>query len=329
MSRTRSGRTFSLEERIMKSTTPMNLLSAERRAQSIGFTFLLLTAMTHAGPRTSTSYSILTDTTDAGGKRATSASYTHDGSAGGIVGISTVAAPAETAKYGYIGQLTEVTALQLAATPTTVNETSMRQLSGAQLLDDLTTNAVPAASITWSIVSGPLSSISTGGLATAGTVYQDTTATAQGIYAGNTGTLGLTVLNSIPDNFGSYAGDGIGDDWQFQYFGLNNPNASPNVDADFDGLKNLLEFGFGLNPTLASLLQLPQAQISGGHFITSFSQPVGVTGITYGAEWSATLSNNPADWTAIPDTGTPPQHTFSVPIGSNTGLFVRLKVTSP
>jgi hypothetical protein len=35
------------------------------------------------------------------------------------------------------------------------------------------------------------------------------------------------------------------------------------------------------------------------------------------------------DWHAITDTGTAPQHTFSVPIGSNTNLFVRLTVSSP
>jgi hypothetical protein len=35
------------------------------------------------------------------------------------------------------------------------------------------------------------------------------------------------------------------------------------------------------------------------------------------------------DWHAITDTGTPPQHTFSVPISGNTFLSMRLRVTSP
>ena len=96
----------------------------------------LLAGAAHAGPRTSASYTIATDTADAGGRRATSASYTNDGSAGGVVGISTVAAPAETARHGYIGQLYEVTGLVLSATPTTVNEGSTLPLSAAQLLDD-------------------------------------------------------------------------------------------------------------------------------------------------------------------------------------------------
>ena len=115
-----------------------------------------------------------------------------------VVGISTVAAPAETAKHGYIGQLYEVTALQLAATPTTVNETATRQLSAAQLLDDLTTSPSPPRASPGASPSGPLTGINASGLATAGTVYQNTAATAQGIFAGNTGTLGLTVLDTHP-----------------------------------------------------------------------------------------------------------------------------------
>jgi hypothetical protein len=211
-----------------------------------------ISAALRAGPRTSTNYNITTETTDAGGKRSTSTNYTSDGSAGGVAGISTVAAPAETAKHGYIGQLTEVSSLQIAASLTTVNESATRQLSATQLLDDLTTNTIPAASVTWSIVSGPLTGISTGGLATAATVFQNTAATAQGIYAGNIGTLGLTVLDSISDNFGSYAGDGIGDDWQFQFFGLNNPNAAPLLDPDGDGHNNRFEFTAGIIPTAAA-----------------------------------------------------------------------------
>jgi hypothetical protein len=213
------------------------------------FLLTLFASTAHSGPRTSASYSILTDTADGGGNRAISASYTHDGSAGDFVGISTVAAPAETAKAGYLGQLTEVTALQLAATPTTVNETATRQVTGVQLLDDLTTNAVSAASISWSVQSGPLNSLNSSGIATAGTVYQNTAAAVQGSYAGATGILALTVIDNIPDNFGSYSADGVGDDWQFQYFGLNNSNAAPLLDPDGDGQNNLFEFTAGLVPT--------------------------------------------------------------------------------
>ncbi len=208
----------------------------------------LLPAPAHAGPRTSANYSILTDTADAGGRRGTSANYTNDGSLGGVAGISNVASPAEVAKSGYLGQLYDVTGLTLNAASLTVNEGATDQLAAWQLLDDATILAVPAASVAWSVQSGPLTGISASGLATAGIVYQDNVAIAQGSYLGNTGTLALTVKNVNPDDFGSYAGDGLDDAWQNQYFGLNNPNAAPGVDFDGTGQTNVFKYIAGLNP---------------------------------------------------------------------------------
>ena len=194
----------------------------------------LVATAAHAGPRTSANYTIATDAADAGGKRATSVSYTNDGSAGLLAGISTVAAPAETAKSGYIGQLFDVVGFTVNASPSTVNEGATRQVSGAQLLDDATLLAINAVSVTWSAAS-PLT-INVSGLATAGIVYQNTMALVQGTYAGSTGSINLTVLDSIADNFGGYAGDGVGDDWQVQHFGQPpNPAAGPLLDPDGDG----------------------------------------------------------------------------------------------
>lgn len=212
------------------------------------FTAVIASAA-HAGPRTSANYSIATDTTDIGGGRTASAAYTNDGSAGGVAGLSTVAAPAELAKSGYIGQLYEVTTLQLAASPTTVNEGETRQLSGREALDDGNFNALSAAAIAWSVQSGPLVGIDVNGLVTAAVVYEDTLATAHGDYGGLTGALDLTVLNVNSDDLPGYNGDGIDDAWQVQYFGLNNPNAAPGVDPDFDGQDNLFEFTAGIVPT--------------------------------------------------------------------------------
>ncbi len=203
----------------------------------------------NAGPRQSANYSVATDTTDGGGKRATSANYTNDGSAGNIAGISTVATPAETAKHGYVGQLYEVTGLALTSASPSVNETATVQLTARQSLDDATFLAVSATSVAWGVQSGPLTGVNTNGLATAATVYQNAAATAQGSYQGNTGTVGLTVVNTLPDNYGSYAGDGLDDAWQNQYFGLNNPNAGPQIDPDGDSQNNLFEFTAGLVPT--------------------------------------------------------------------------------
>ena len=224
---------------------------------------LALTAAAHAGPRTSASYTIPADIADAGGKLTTSTSYTNDGSAGGIAGISTVAAPAETAKAGYIAQLTETTGLTLTASPLTVNETATLQLGAWLALDDATFLTVPTASVAWSVTNGPLT-INATGLATGGVVFQNTAATAHGIHLGFTGTLGLTVANTLPDNFGTYAADGLDDDWQNQYFGLNNPLAAPTQDPDGDGQTNLFEFTAGIIPTSpASRFNLTLAPVTG------------------------------------------------------------------
>ena len=209
----------------------------------------LLALKAHAGPRTSANYAIATDTANAGGRRTTSASYTNDGNAGLVAGLSAVASPAETVRSGYIGQLYEVTGLVLTSASPNVNEGAADQLGAWQALDDATFLAVPAPSVVWSVASGPLTGISASGLATAGIVYQDSAATAQGVYLGQTGTLGLTVKNVNLDDFGAYSGDGIDDVWQVQYFGPPpNANAGPNVDFDGTGQTNLFKYIAGLNP---------------------------------------------------------------------------------
>ena len=109
--------------------------------------YLLSAGFAQAGPRTSANYTITTDAADAGGRRATSASYTNDGSAGLIAGISTVASPSETAKHGYIAQLYDVVGFTVDASPSTVNEGATRQVIGAHLLDDGTLLAINAASV--------------------------------------------------------------------------------------------------------------------------------------------------------------------------------------
>ena len=61
------------------------------------------------------------------------------------------------------------------------------------------------------------------------------------------------MLDTIADNFGAYAGDGLGDDWQVQYFGQPpNALAAPLIDPDFDGQNNHFEFTAGVVPTDAA-----------------------------------------------------------------------------
>lgn len=202
-----------------------------------------------AGSRSSAAYTVPADTADGGGRRVTSAAYTLDGSVGGIGGIGTAAAPVTTAKHSYIGQLYEVTNVALAATPASVNEGATSQLSATALLDDGTGLSPAPMSVAWGVVNGPISSITAAGVATAAPVYENTAATSSGRFLGLSNTVALTVVNVDPDNFGSYAGDGLDDAWQVAYFGLNNPAAGPGQDPDGDGQTNRYEYIVGTVPT--------------------------------------------------------------------------------
>jgi alpha-tubulin suppressor-like RCC1 family protein len=96
-----------------------------------------------------------------------------------------------------------------------------------------------------------------------------------------------------------------------------------NQDADGDGTSDLVEYAFGLH--LMPSGHLPQAQRIGGNLVLRFTQPAGVTGISYGAEWSSTLL--PGSWTEVADSGAGDEHLFSVPVAANDKLFLRVKVT--
>jgi hypothetical protein len=243
--------------------------------------------------RSSATYSITTDSLDSGGARLSSASYTVNAGAGALGALAINAtSPTVADKGGYIGQLYDIKGFALDANPMTIDEKGTRQLTAGQLLDDGTKLAISPSSVSWSIASGPLTSISTGGLATAGNVYQSTLATVQGSYNGNTGSLSLTVLNVDNDNFGSYAGDGIDDAWQVQYFGQPpNANAGPNVDFDGTGQTNLFKYVAGLNPLDGSRFTLSIENVAGqpGQERLIFS-PLG-SGRTYVVEASSQLVN--------------------------------------
>ncbi|MBK8036913.1 MAG: hypothetical protein IPK22_07215 [Verrucomicrobiaceae bacterium] len=302
------------------------VLNPDPLPQSRGFALaflILFVSLAYAGPRSSASYTITTDTVSHGGTRITSAAYTNDGSAGGIVGISTVAAPAQMAKAGYTAQLTEVTALQLAATPTTINEGTTRQLTATATLDDATTTALLATDVTWSVPSGPLTSISTSGLATAGIVYQNTAATAQGVYSGITGSLNLTVINTNTDDIPGYSGDGLDDAWQVQYFGLSNPNAAPLLDPDGDGHTNVFENLAGIDPTsAASFFRVTQSMLSANSFHLTFPT---VPGRSYQLQSSPNLA---PPWTDIgtAEAGTGTALTLPVNVSGETRYFFRVSV---
>ena len=72
------------------------------------------------------------------------------------------------------------------------------------------------------------------------------------------------VLDINPDNYGTYAGDGLPDSWQVTYFGIGNPNAAPGLDPDGDGQTNFFEYVANTIPTDGnSLFRLRIERVTG------------------------------------------------------------------
>ena len=146
----------------------------------------------------------------------------------------------------------------------------------------------------------------------AGTLLDSITTTAhaaavtQGRFPDGTGA--ISFLNSTPGAANSLAtggdtdGDGMSDDWETAH-GLNpNSAADATLDGDKDGLNNLIEFAFNLNPQIADAAAgsltsgLPTAQlvtVPGGKSLeVTFlrRKPPGGSSLSYTARFSGDLS---------------------------------------
>ena len=119
------------------------------------------------------------------------------------------------------------------------------------------------------------------------------------------------------------------DTWRQAQFGFtsNTGIGADLADPDNDGLVNLLEFAFALNPKKASASPLPPPQWTGDSAVLAFDQPATVAGITYRAEWSPSLTPN--SWAPVADAGSGLHHIFLVTPPARTPVFFRVKVTIP
>lgn len=125
------------------------------------------------------------------------------------------------------------------------------------------------------------------------------------------------------------------DQWQEQLFpGITDPNLiGPGADPDGDGIRNLVEFAFGLTPTSADagLAPLQGGVPTADTWVLEFVRPTGRTGVEYLLE----ASNDLSTWTTVSSNPliTPAGEgleklTFTLPVDPNTQpySFVRLGV---
>ena len=270
----------------------------KKRSTSISLLIsITLPAVALSATGSSTDYSVVADVIDSGGAAASSADYSSQGSAGAVAGSSITPGVSGFARHGFLGQIYERVGLGLVAMPATVDESDTRQIFGGDAIDDGTLlSVVPGGSITWSIQSGPLAGISATGLVTADVVALDTPAMIQGTLGPDTAMLTMTVLDTIADNFGSYAGDGLPDDFQVQFFGFDNPLAAPELDVDGDGQTNYFEWVAGLSPVNGAARFVTELHFQDGQMPVTFGPCL--AGRTYTLFYSGNLSAG--SWQPVP-----------------------------
>ena len=299
-----------------------------KRMISLGLVLVLPLA---AAVRESADYGIAAESTAGGGGRSISAAYTNDAGIGGIVGLSTLTAPAGVVRHGYVGQLYDVVLMNAHATPTSVDENAHTQLGARLVLDDEGWIELNPATVNWSVASGPLTGITAAGLATAGSVWQDTMATVTGHHSGHEAMLGILVRDVDPDNLGLYAGDGLPDQWQVAHFGLNNPLAAPDADPDGDGQDNAFEELVGGDPTdPRDRFALEITRLGGG--TADFRITRAIPGRTY----ELLAYQNPFDPAAFDliqslavDEPSPGPVTLHDPAATQASRFYTLRITKP
>jgi DNA/RNA endonuclease G (NUC1) len=119
--------------------------------------------------------------------------------------------------------------------------------------------------------------------------------------------------------------------WRQGYFGIstNTGNAGDAADPDGDGLTNLLEYGLGLDPTVASTTGLPTMSTDASSWLYTYTRPASRTDLLYSVEISTDLTT----WTTTGvtltriATGTTEIWQASYPLATP-NVFFRLVVTN-
>jgi ELWxxDGT repeat protein len=116
------------------------------------------------------------------------------------------------------------------------------------------------------------------------------------------------------------------EDWRLARFG-SSQNAGPaadDQDPDHDGLSNMVEYAFGLDPLRWDAAGLPKGREEYSAMIFEYTHPESMEDVSYGVEWSSTMQ--PGTWTPVADTGSGNHHYFWVPTRPKARIFIRWTV---
>ena len=125
-------------------------------------------------------------------------------------------------------------------------------------------------------------------------------------------------------------GDGLLDSWELTYW-LTTAGHSALDDFDHDGVPELLEEAFGLNPTIPDAASLPQVVNEGGYLTIAFTKHPGVT---YEVQSAGTLltgqpdSFSPASTTVLINNASTLKVRDNILIGTPPARYMRVKVTA-
>lgn len=280
------------------------------RTPAVAALCLLPAMMAGADIRSSSNdYRIKADVLDAGGGMAASEAYQITGSAGGISAVHRTDARMDRA--GFIGQLYEIRGIVFPRSPVYAGEGETIALAVSEIWDDGSTFFPSVAGVSWQIdTENAPASISPDGVVETFPVHTDTMVTIIARRYEFFVLLTLVVRNTIEDNFGFYAGDGLPDWWQYTHFGPDNPDAAPHLDPDGDGEDNLTEF-LALTDPLSPVGRFDAEPFRGPDGpMVSFPT---VAGQQYWLEASGTLSDG---WVRIdgPLEGTGDTRSFVLPV---------------
>jgi hypothetical protein len=172
--------------------------------------FICFSVASFANDRESTDYHLEYEVDDAGGGTASSADYSETASAG-VEGSPATGSGGVELLHGFAGGIYDIVTISLIASPNTIDEQGTRQIEANGVADD-GSDVVGIEDISFSIEAGPLISVDHDGVALADVVFEDSTATVRGQFGLLSDDIDLTVLDTMSDNFGRYAGDVLPDD---------------------------------------------------------------------------------------------------------------------